>query len=435
MKSQVFARLIAAFLFPFLVTSPSWSAEVAIIEDGKSDYVIALPDKPAPSERTAARELQQHLLETTSVKLPIQSESEVPVGSPRFILGRSSQLEKLAPEFATLKPDGIILRKLDRDILLAGEGLRGTLYAVYTFLEEVVGCRWWAPGEQTIPRSKTITVSKLEKVYAPPFWSRATVNRRVCNGRFAARLKLNGHEYRTPPEYGGFHIHDGFVHTMGRLIPPSKYFREHPDWFALRNGQRVGNAQPCLTSEAMRKELTKNALARLRRHTDDVPVISISQNDNNLACQCEACQAIVKREGSESGPLLHFINVVAEEIEKEFPNVLIETLAYRYTRTPPKIVRPRKNVLIRLCSIECNFGRPLSDSETNGRFLSDLKVWSRISQHMWIWDYGANFKNYLLPHPNLKSARPQSAAVCPARSFRRVPAGRKSVRRRGLSFA
>ena len=86
-------------------------------------------------------------------------------------------------------------------------------------------------------------------------------------------------------------------------------------------------------------------------------MISISQNDWHGYCECEKCRALDEHEGTHAGTLIHFVNAVAEEVEKEHPDILIETLAYQYTRKPPRHVRPRRNVVTRLCSIECSLRR------------------------------------------------------------------------------
>jgi hypothetical protein len=135
-------------------------------------------------------------------------------------------------------------------------------------------------------------------------------------------------------------------------------------------------------------------------------MISISQNDWAGQCQCEKCRAIEEAEGSPSGPLIHFVNAVAEEIEKEFPDFLIETLAYHYTRKAPATAKPRENVVIRLCSIECNFAEPLASGPTNASFTEDIEAWSNIAPHLYIWNYVTNFANYILPHPNLRGLAP-----------------------------
>jgi len=95
------------------------------------------------------------------------------------------------------------------------------------------------------------------------------------------------------------------------------------------------------------------------------------------------------------------LNRVAEAVEREFPDVLVESLAYQYTRKPPKTIRPRDNVLIRLCTIECSYIQPLS-GEQNREFAADLEGWSKLAKTLFIWDYTTNYHDYLGPHPNLR---------------------------------
>jgi hypothetical protein len=103
--------------------------------------------------------------------------------------------------------------------------------------------------------------------------------------------------------------------------------------------------------------------------------------------------------------MLHFVNAVAADIEQEFPNVAINTLAYQYTRKPPEYVKPRYNVIVQLCSIECSFSTPLSE-ERNRAFRDDIEGWSKICKRLYIWDYTTNFRHYIMPHPNLRVLAP-----------------------------
>ena len=75
---------------------------------------------------------------------------------------------------------------------------------------------------------------------------------------------------------------------------------------------------------------------------------------------------------------------VAADIEEEFPDVTIETMAYHYTRKPPKNIKPRPNVIIRLCNIECSTSVPLTH-ERNKDFRDDIAVWSKICKRLWNW--------------------------------------------------
>jgi hypothetical protein len=71
-------------------------------------------------------------------------------------------------------------------------------------------------------------------------------------------------------------------------------------------------------------------------------------------------------------------------------------------------MRPRSNVIVMLCSIECCFSHPLAtcDSKRNRAFRADIEAWAHVAPRLWIWDYTTNFHNYLLPFPNLRSLGP-----------------------------
>ena len=163
--------------------------------------------------------------------------------------------------------------------------------------------------------------------------------------------------------------------------------------------------QPCLTDEAVYQKVLGNVKAWLRANPN-AKIVSVSQNDSaaeHLGCQCANCRAIDEREGTPMGSLLTFVNRIAGDIKDEFPNVYVDTLAYRYTRQAPKTIKPADNVIIRLCSIECCFGHALDDEscERNAAFKKDIEEWSAICDNLYIWDYTTNFMYYLAPFPNL----------------------------------
>ncbi|MGQ9732298.1 MAG: DUF4838 domain-containing protein [Candidatus Zipacnadales bacterium] len=389
----------------------TWTAahsELTLARNGKTDYVIALCSDAIPAEETAARELSEHLKLVTGAEFVIQQESAVRQEQPQIIVGPGQHFRAAFPEIVPerIGADGILLRTQDNRLYLAGDRPRGTLYAVYTFLEDVVGVRWWTATESFIPQKPTLEIPELKIAYAPKLISREAFYRGAFDGQFAPKLKLNGHFARIPEEYGGHLSILGWCHTFYQLLPPDKYFAAHPEWYSEIDGvRRHEGAQLCLTNDEMRAELTQVALQWLRENPK-AGIISISQNDWGGACQCKACREIEAAEGSPSGPLIRFINLVAEEIEKEFPEVLVETLAYHYTRKAPATVKPRKNVVIRLCSIECNFAEPLETGPSNASFAQDLRAWSKIAPQLYIWDYVTNFVNLILPHPNHRVLAP-----------------------------
>ncbi|MFO7907811.1 MAG: DUF4838 domain-containing protein [Planctomycetota bacterium] len=380
---------------------------LSLADHGETEYVITVPDNAAAPVRTAASELRSFLNQVTGAKFPIRSDTETAASDPQIVLGPSAR--GLLPErkLEQLGHDGIIMKVVGNKLVLAGRPPRGTLYAVYTFLEDVVGCRWWSSTERHVPERPRLQVKhSLDVEHVPPLRYRAAFYADTFDGVTAARFKLNGHHHRVPAEYGGHYQFVGFVHTFFPFLPPSKYFDDHPDWYSEIDGKRTAErSQLCLTNKEMREEMIKVVLDRLRAHPD-AGLISISQNDWHGRCQCDACRAVEAEEGSPAGPLIRFVNAIAKEVEKEFPDVLVETLAYQYTRKPPARVKPRENVIVRLCSIECSFIQPLGAGKQNEAFRRDIEGWSEIAPQLFVWNYVTNFSNYIVPHPNMRVLAP-----------------------------
>ena len=398
------ALLLVVLLFFIGCEQKVEDGDVTITENGVAKAVIVIAEDAPKPEQHAATELADFLQQITGATFEIVH----PDAAKRSRLLVGPKAAKLAAaDFSSeaLGADGIIIRTVGNDLVLAGGHPRGTLYAVYTFLEEHLGCRWWSSTESTIPKKSMLNVGKLDVRYVPvleyrePYWFDA------FDGDWAVRNKSNGNRPRLDEERGGKHTYEGFVHTFNRLIPPDKYFKDHPEWFSEINGKRsYKRAQLCLTNEEMQKELIKNLKARLRANPA-ATIASVSQNDWRGNCQCSRCAAIEKEEGSPAGLMLRFVNLVAADIEKEFPQVAISTLAYQYTRKPPRITKPRHNVIVRLCSIECSFCKPLAD-ERNKKFRDDIVGWSKICNRLYIWDYTTNFRHHIMPHPNLRVLGP-----------------------------
>ncbi len=380
------------------------AAEHVLARNGEAQYVIVVDEDATDPEHTAAYELRNHLNAVTGADFSIVSgTSSEAQERPRLFVGGGARFLAAVQDAPALGNDGIRILSDSSDIYFGGDLPRGPLYAVYTFLEDEIGIRWWTPAESYIPRISTLTVAPQDIAYTPPIHMRETLYLNTLDPVFAARSRLNGHLHDIPAFYGGHKRIIGWCHTFFPILPPEQYFEDHPEWYTYTEGRRVDWGQLCLTNEAMREQFIQNAVEWVRGDPE-AGIISISQNDGGRRigrpCQCDACQAVVAEEGSESGLLLRFVNAVAEAIEDEYPGFLVETLAYTYTREAPRITRPRDNVVVRLCSYECDFSRPIADNPANEAFLHDLREWSDISQQLFIWNYVANYANYFIPHPN-----------------------------------
>jgi hypothetical protein len=375
-------------------------AAMELASTGLARCVIVTQAGATPAECYAAEELAAALNRITGATFEIQQLSANPPGSS-IVIGPGPIAASSFPgvDLSQFGGEEFIIRSAGGRLLLAGGRPRGTLYAVYRFLEDYLGVRWYTPWFAQYPARPSLAVPALDArgrpafEYRDPFWYPA------FDGDWAARNGSTSQSARLKEKHGGQITYKGFVHTFYGLVPPAPYFKTHPEWFSLLKGQRTGErAQLCTTDPELRKFIVQRVKGWLRE-SPGANIISVSQNDHAGACECPRCTAVDKREGSYAGSLLELVNYVAEQIETEFPSVMVDTLAYQYTRKAPKTLRPRHNVIIRLCSIECNFAQPLTH-ESNRSFARDIRDWHRLTNRLYVWDYTTDFSHYLLPFPN-----------------------------------
>ncbi len=371
-------------------------------------WEIAVAEDALPSEVYAAEEFRDHLALASGAELPI-----VRTKDPR---PRQVRIGPATVGFDTgdFEPEDLRIVVREDAIEIAGGRPRGTLYGVYTFLEDYVGVRFLTADHTHVPKlGSPHPVGPLDRTYSPPLsfrWAFYGENR--ADPAFAARLRNN--TITDDPRLGGKSPMGLISHTFGRHIPSKKHGAKHPEYFAERDGKRLApvendwyETEPCLTNPEVLRIVTQSVLEELEGHPERGN-ISVSQNDNDQYCQCAKCRAIDEREGTPMGTLLTFVNAVADEVAERHPDVMVGTLSYWYSRRPPKAIRPRPNVQIQLCSIECCLMHPIDDPDCpkNVEFCRDMHAWGEICENISIWNYNTNFRNYLLPCPNLRVIEP-----------------------------
>jgi hypothetical protein len=385
-------------------------ADVTLASRGRSSYRIVISSTAPPAEEYAAEELQRYLQRLAGVELPIVKDSEEPA-SREILVGKSSRLERLATSLDedALGGDGFILKTSGRRLVIAGGKPRGTLNGVYTLLEEYLGVRWFTPELEMVPSHRRVRLPDMNQTVIPAleyrevFWTEM-----MRNGDFAARHRLNGDHCQLTERHGGPAVaYFPFVHSFDALVPPD-LFKDHPEYFPLIDGERKGGyVQRCLSHP----DVLRISKARVREWIQSHPeatVISVSQNDTFNYCQCPDCKALDDAEGSPAASLLRFVNAIAEDLAADHPRIRIDTLAYQYTRRPPRTLRPHRNVIVRLCSIECCFAHPLEScsSAENRRFVEDILAWQPVAPLLYVWDYTPNFAHYQQPFPNFDALQP-----------------------------
>ena len=380
--------------------------KLLLADQGQAMLPILLEEGACPGQHTAAGELAHYLKRITGADFELKEGAHPGDAIALKVDG-------------TLPEEGFRLKTGNGGITIAGGSLRGLFYGVYGFLEDVLGVGFYAHDVTRIPMVERLELEELDISDQPALEFRQLDNPMNDYADWRAHNRLNGPDHNHVSavkdglnHFGGMKSYSLFVHTFNRLVPVDQYFDKHPEYYSMVDGQRIRErTQLCLTNPEVLDIAIESVRQNLRAHPE-ATIISVSQNDWYNPCQCPNCARVDEEEGSHAGTLIRFVNAVAEAIEDEFPQVVVDTLAYQYTRRPPKITKPRHNVCVRLCSIECCFGHPLEtcdrvtgryaqNSKTSAAsFQEDLIGWGKICDRIYIWDYVTNFRHYWLPFPN-----------------------------------
>lgn len=381
-------KLLCILIFVFTIINAQ-SGKISLTINGKSKYKIIISKSASKWDSLAAYELKNYIRKISGAIIPIRNEDES-FSSKEIVIGKNKHSYHI--DNSIIQYDGFIIKTEGEKIFFIGGDKKGTLNAIYSFLENYLNCRMYSSQVQKIPFQKTIILPQINILENPVFQYRDISYYKTKNDNYCRWHKLVDSEDKK--------IWGLFVHTFQTLVPPEKYFNEHPEYFALRGNIRVPE-QLCLSNPDV-LEITINELKKLMAKNPEAKIWSVSQNDNNSFCQCPECKKIDEHEGSPSGSIINFVNKIA----RKFPDKIISTLAYQYSRKPPKYIKPEKNVNIMLCTIECYRTKPIDTDTTSSSFMSDLIGWTNLTDNIFLWDYVVQFSNLISPFPNLHVLQP-----------------------------
>lgn len=354
----------------------------------------------------AAGRLEYYLEKITGRDITVVNSSQ-PEAEFEITVGNTGRDEADLEDF---EDGGYVITSDENRVVLRGAGNKGTINAVYAFLEKYCGCHWYESEVIVAPENASLTVPYgINDEYHPFFEYTETDTTSSRDLEFSLANGLTGGVYRNFSTEQGSEVGyvGSFAHTLVTFYcKPETYFESHPEYFAYHKGQRV-QKQLCLTNPDVADVVVGEVLALLEKEHDPsatIQIVSLTQHDNQEYCECERCAALDSANGSHSGTMLTFVNTVAERVKAagDYDNVVFDTFAYQYTRKAPSKVVPREDVIVRLCSIECCFGHTLDDAkcEKNKEFMYDLEQWGKICNRIYIWDYVNNYAQTICIFPN-----------------------------------
>lgn len=386
-----FVRTSSSFLFLLFLSfysiqlnaQKASSASFKMVQQGSSKAVIQIAENADSDERLAANELSDYVFKITGARIPVVSKKST--------ANRVIYIGLACPNYQALIKKEYSITSTNNTLQITGATSYQTLETVYVLLEEFLGCQFLSPTVEKIPTTKNIVVT-ADYHYTPAVLTR-TVHSKLFydNPSFAAKRRVTLEGF---PKF----VPEARVHTFNKFLPEKNFFESHPTFYALVKNRRQPT-QLCLSNDTV-YQIIKDSVAAFFNRRPSASVLSVSQDDNTQYCTCDKCAAIDAYEGSPSGTMITLVNRIA----KDFPNKTIATLAYQYTRKAPLHIKPEKNVLVTLCSIECDRSGPIADKCKD--FESDLKAWGAIGATIQIWDYTTQFTNFLAPFPNLETLQP-----------------------------
>ncbi len=373
-------------------------------------YDIVLPPHPTPQEQKAAFELERWLEEITGAMFAVVSEGvtpdDRPAGRKAIHIGRTRGLEDAG--FVSISQDmgddGYIIRQRDGNLYLDGGRKRGPINAVLALLEEDLGCRWLPDEVNVVPRQPELSFRPVPRTFVPKLQWRETFYWQALSPTWALRNRTNSPQTPIPDEWGGYPIWALRTHSHHLLVPPDKYFEQHPDYYGkARTSDRRDPHYLCLTNPAL-VPIATSAVRDVLKQSPGARYVMIAKEDGgHHGCFCDRCTAIAEREGSEQATHLMFVNAIADQLEAEFPEVLFCGYAYTYTVKAPKSIRPRANVGIRLCNND-GHDEPFTSVADLAEFQDTFRGWRAIcpADRLFIYDYWSNPSHPKMPLPNME---------------------------------
>lgn len=386
---------------------------IVLAENGKTDYVIVVPEETPYQVNQARTELQLFFQQSTGAALPVTTDSGITYDeSKKYIsLGHTTiyQGANMNLTVAEYEEDGFAIKRFGNTVVIAGAENNGTMYGIYDFLYYNLGVKMWANEEITVPKHERVTLKDFDYKSAPDIENRSLG---IWYERYPEileyRLKLNHN-------FGKNWIQ--WCHTSFELLPPATYQMEHPDWYfpnysaEIAAGQKPKTPQQlCYTNTEMKAELINVLKAKVEASTAKYALLQIGQQDNSSFCTCDDCQAEVDKYG-HSGLLMRFINEVADImnpwVEQTYGGErTVKWIVFSYGPTVPtptvknadgshtpidNSVVAHKNVGVMIAPLGANWGYSLVDGVHNEDTKDSIEGWLAIKPEFYIYTYNVVF--------------------------------------------
>ncbi|MDO8595727.1 MAG: DUF4838 domain-containing protein, partial [Sulfuricaulis sp.] len=344
------ALVVGVFTFQVYAGEPAGGqTKVDLLRNSQGRPVIVYADAGSgPYEHTGRIILQRTLKEITALDPLLVPESKATPEPGQIWYGACKLTVKdFAEELKGLDNDGFLVATRSGMLFISGPPTgtgHGAMCGAVDFLKRDLGCRWYMPGEfgAVIPRRGDLKLDVQDRRIEPAFRSRTF----YCA---EDSWKTGDTEYLLNVQRR--HIRLNMHHNMHRVLPPSKFAKDHPEWYCEIDGVRrppgsdtTGGWQPCMTSDEGIKAAAQTIIEHFRSKPSEMS-FSIAVNDGGGYCECAKCKAKylagdAKAECGIYGRLyFEWADAVARIVEKEFPDRMLGCLSYGGAYVPPADIK------------------------------------------------------------------------------------------------
>ena len=440
-----------------------------ICTDGEAESAIDIAGRVSEVERFAANELQKYIERISGATVPIRP-CKGAKGGATIVLRCGAAADAYCSGTSPIskrREDSFAINVAENRLHLLGQNGRGLLFAVYGFLEDVLGVGFLAPSEENewIPRRRTISLKPLRRLEEPSMKLRGfscslpqEVDWMAKNRMNYALVGADPHLIRAARLRGMRLYRAG--HSFYLWLPPEKYWQSHPEYYSLIGGKRVctyeqgehmGHQQICVSHPDVIRIVSDNIISFIEEHPE-YDFYPLWPNDADSWCECERCRRL---DGEQANPFGHgpantgsyvcFANQVAERVARRHPQKMLNIICYRSTIAPPSdpgvVLHPNLVVEVAHWGRPCDrpLGRPISDTTIKRRMrradigLERLDFWQRnyraIDEILGRW--GEIVKGELLVYDYMMAST--STLSLPYPMFRTVLEDHKFYRRAGVT--
>lgn len=373
---------------------------MTIIDNGESNYKIVISAQDDSPVKNAASELQKYISQISGKTLEIVTD-EVGETKSEIVLGRTARGD-FGIDYTALGDDGYAVKVVDNKIVIAG-GLRGVIYGVYGFLRDELGCGFYARDCEYIPSSSTVKIlDNVNRVDIPVFSDRWAYWDFYydTDSPSAMKLGLNPNSKDWGSDWK-IHASTMGMHTINYLLSGVEDPKMH-----------TYNKQPCVSSDENYNKILEHAIAWIERQINAYgrcDILDVSQNDGPGGwCTCQRCTELnnLYGKGLPTGSWWYFINRIATDVHKIYPNIEIVTYAYEDTRPPVdlEIVDGVSAFVATGNGTSCvTHGIGKCDVNANSDFEKALDSWRTKLQNIYIYEYLGCPSEFNMTNPNLYS--------------------------------